>query len=378
MKKFIYTILVFCIFPFLLFSQAGKYDVRFHKDNYDCQNKILYVDIEVKALNPGTAFNMSEQNFRFSYNRDVVDPIETNSVTIVQELEISDIVMVDGTTSFYSPHNLNGSLDTILSYNVVLAGGDGFPIDDARWYEVGRMAFKIKPNATGCLELIWHTHAPEDFPPTFIGEKFTGILYEVEEGSYDQLLECDLDCTSLPVELVSFEGKNVDNKYIDLTWKTETESNNSHFEIQRKMGPDRWETLGKTNGNGTTTVPHNYLFPDENPIEGINYYRLKQVDFDNSSNYSEVIAVNFGERFEDALTVHPNPVLDELQIVFSNYEYEIQQVEVFDTAGKLMFAPTSLENSNTGLINVSALASGVYTLRVTIDDGIAVRKFVKY
>lgn len=117
---------------------------------------------------------------------------------------------------------------------------------------------------------------------------------------------------TVPVELISFSA-NVVNQSVMLNWRTATETNNAGFEIQRlkNLNEERlndWITIGFVNGNGTSTKMNNYSFIDQNPAEGKLYYRLKQIDFDGSFKYSNVIEIEFVTPNEFVLYQnYPNP-----------------------------------------------------------------------
>ncbi|MEO8588218.1 MAG: hypothetical protein ABI432_02530 [Flavobacteriales bacterium] len=110
--------------------------------------------------------------------------------------------------------------------------------------------------------------------------------------------------TPLPIELLSFSAMK-DGQGVLTSWATATELNNDHFEVQRSMNGSQWNTIGSVRGAGTTQSTHFYDMTDPEPAPGINYYRLKQVDVDGSSSYSEVEAVAFTEA--DEALIWPQP-----------------------------------------------------------------------
>lgn len=98
----------------------------------------------------------------------------------------------------------------------------------------------------------------------------------------------------IPVELISFTANQIDKKVL-LNWKTATETNNSHFEIERKFKNQDWEKLGFISGSGTITEYRDYFYEDDFsmlPYNGTVLYRLKQVDYNGTFEYSDVIAVD--------------------------------------------------------------------------------------
>ncbi len=96
----------------------------------------------------------------------------------------------------------------------------------------------------------------------------------------------------IPVELISFTA-DYNNGKIFLNWKTATEVNNKGFEIQKKINIEgnRWVPIGFVAGNGTTTQPNTYNFSHEQKISGCYLYRLKQIDFDGTFVFSQVVEV---------------------------------------------------------------------------------------
>lgn len=119
--------------------------------------------------------------------------------------------------------------------------------------------------------------------------------------------------TQIPVELTSFTANAVDGNVV-LNWTTATELNNSGFEIQKRnhtstsLSVTEWESIGFVNGNGTSTETHIYSFADQNPVAGKSYYRLKQIDFDGSFQYSNVIEFDLTSPMVFSLEQnYPNP-----------------------------------------------------------------------
>ncbi len=98
---------------------------------------------------------------------------------------------------------------------------------------------------------------------------------------------------ALPVELKYFEGKVVERNQVKLDWATASEQNNSHFIIQRRSASGEWLNIGRKEGHGTKLTETRYQHFDEEPFEGINYYRLKQVDFNGKHEYSSIISIKF-------------------------------------------------------------------------------------
>lgn len=128
------------------------------------------------------------------------------------------------------------------------------------------------------------------------------------QGSVD-FCSCTVSgCLSvLPIVLSEFVATQ-EADAVRLNWVTQSELNNDFFEVERlNFFNDSFDQIGYLPGNGTSTEVHQYSFFDYAPANGKNYYRLKQTDFDGTTSYSELAAVNF-EGEANNLSVHPNPV----------------------------------------------------------------------
>jgi len=110
-----------------------------------------------------------------------------------------------------------------------------------------------------------------------------------------------------PIELKNFTAELSGND-VFLNWTTSTETNNSGFEILRTTKENDWNKIGFVPGHGTTTEPQFYSYVDESLHSGRYQYRLKQIDFDGSFEYSKIIEVEIGSPTIFSLEQnYPNP-----------------------------------------------------------------------
>lgn len=142
----------------------------------------------------------------------------------------------------------------------------------------------------------------------------------------------------LPVVLTAFSGRN-ENGFNKIKWSTASELNNDYFELQRSGNGETFTTIGILQGKGTTSALSNYLYDDEAPLVGNNYYRLKQVDFNGAFEYSRIILVtNDSEDAVFNISVFPNPLAEgtllNIRSIKDN-EYEAQVV-VRDMTGRVL------------------------------------------
>ena len=197
------------------------------------------------------------------------------------------------------------------------------------------------------------------------------------------------DTTITPVELVSFNGKYNGSK-VELTWETATEINNYGFDIQRRktgwlagegITQTEWEKIGFVKGNGTTTKQNSYLFIDNNVETCKYYYRLKQIDYDGSFEYSNEIEVDINFPSEFSLSQNfPNPFNPETNINYSIPEETNVTIKLYDVIGrevKVLVNERKQPGKYTIKFKGGEISSGVYFYRLTTISGYtAVKKLI--
>ncbi|MFN8115455.1 MAG: T9SS type A sorting domain-containing protein [Bacteroidia bacterium] len=161
----------------------------------------------------------------------------------------------------------------------------------------------------------------------------------------------------LPIELLYFTANPVEKK-VNLDWATASETNNSHFEIERSADGVNFEYVASINayGDGNSVTKQTYTSIDEKPYKGISYYRLKQVDKTGEFKYAPVVSVEFKDN--SYVNVFPNPAHSRIMIKASE-DYINASLKVINTLGVEVVANESLESFN-GLVDLSHLANGIY------------------
>ncbi len=188
----------------------------------------------------------------------------------------------------------------------------------------------------------------------------------------DDRIESDLTdfaLAALPVELVSFEGKKENNRNI-LQWETATEFNNDKFIIERSRDGIHFEALGDVLGSGTSTFSSSYEYIDNSPINGINYYRLKQVDFDGQYTKSHSVMIEN----KNTVTIHLYPT-----IVTHSVQVDLLADEAvatfFNTNGVMVFQQQIANGAN--LIDLSSIVSGAYYVAIQTPYETVTEKLIK-
>ena len=127
------------------------------------------------------------------------------------------------------------------------------------------------------------------------GSNYTGFPADPQIPSMQQ---------ALPVQWADFVAVAEGSRVL-MNWVTASEKDNALFQVERSANAATWETIGRVNGKGTTSVRQQYSFTDISPRQGVNYYRLRQVDVSGKSSLSRVRSVTVGSSTE--VLVGPNP-----------------------------------------------------------------------
>ncbi len=181
----------------------------------------------------------------------------------------------------------------------------------------------------------------------------------------------------LPVSLLSFTGEQINKQHL-LKWQTTNEINAQNFELQRSITGNDFKSLGSLQAVGQNgTSVNNYSFVDAQPLQGNNFYRLKQIDIDGKFIYSNIILLRV-LKDKAVLSVYPNPTADFLNIALIGQSTTANvQIEVYDMNGRKVNSATNKNGNSVVRINVSTLAKGFYTLFINDNGEISSIKFVK-
>ncbi len=184
------------------------------------------------------------------------------------------------------------------------------------------------------------------------------------------------DQVILPIKLAHFNGTNEGNQYSLLEWTTDIEVNNQYFDIERSLDGSHYTAIGRVAGAGNSVTPKEYQWRDSLPVKGVNYYRLKQVDLDGKSSYSNIVSVNIGAGPLTQVSVYPNPARDLVNIVVPQ-GVGIQEVGIYNSIGTEMKKYSGLSNGNNLQISVGSLSNGLYTLKIITNKGTEIIKLLK-
>jgi hypothetical protein len=187
----------------------------------------------------------------------------------------------------------------------------------------------------------------------------------------------EFDPAIIPVELTAFVA-SVNVNTVSLSWTTATEINNSGFSVEKSTDLNSFDQIGFVQGFGTTTEPKTYSYTDNSVTGGTYYYRLKQIDFNGSYEYSDVVEVELGIPAEYNLAQnYPNPFNPSTTIKFNLPEEGFISLKIYDVMGNEV-AVILNEEKSAGLhsmeFNALMLASGTYFYKLIAGDFVSVKK----
>ena len=170
----------------------------------------------------------------------------------------------------------------------------------------------------------------------------------------------------VPIRLLSFDGVKAVNRVI-LKWQTTSELDSKYFDVEFSENGNVWNSIGKVNAAGSSATERSYSLTHNSPVDGVNYYRLKQVDVNNNYSYSNIVAINFSIKGVSISAVYPNPFLSQLKIDISSDRNEVVRIQLSDNIGRvLQVFNSSIQKgvNKLSLDNLSGLAPGIYNVEV--------------
>lgn len=186
-----------------------------------------------------------------------------------------------------------------------------------------------------------------------------------------------IDCVILPSDVIGLKAVQRTNK-VDLTWSTNFEQNSSHFTVERSADGILFEPIGTLTAAGNSDHRSEYLFPDEQPIQGLNYYRVQAVDLDGETRPTNIVTAMYHPDLTTVMVV-PNPTRDRAEVILNSAYDGVLHVRILDGSGRLI----STFRTDNGVFRfelpIEKLEAGSYTVQLLTAKGepFARTRFVK-
>ncbi|MBN2413899.1 T9SS type A sorting domain-containing protein [candidate division KSB1 bacterium] len=258
-----------------------------------------------------------------SQNYDIIAP------AMISDL---DVTMSDNSAvlTWTAPGD-NGTTGGPADYYILkYSSGNPLPIPDYWWMNTASAQGLPEPAEPGTIQ----SFTVEGLVKERI---YYFVMRSVDEAGNESPLSSIANGTTTPVELAGFTAAQ-QNRFVNLYWTTESETNNLGFAVERKFADeDTWTELTFIKGNGTTTLKNSYSYQDEPQYVGKTSYRLKQIDTDGTFTYSREISLNINapDRFI-LLQNYPNPFNPDTMIEFEIPDNVSGQMEliIYDLLGR--------------------------------------------
>jgi len=169
--------------------------------------------------------------------------------------------------------------------------------------------------------------------------------------------------TPLPIELLNFSAIPINNNYVEINWQTAAEINNDYFTIERSNNGFDWEEIIIIGGAGNSSSLLSYSAIDNDPINGISYYRLNQTDFNGQFEYSNIRSVKIEKPLSTKIEIYPNPTNNKITIIGN--ASELEQINIFNTLGQDISNFTTITEAKEEkfVIDLSNLTNGIYYIK---------------
>ncbi len=336
----------------------------------DIGNNISLVDICSTSDNGGTITNNSNGTYTYSPPSPTFIGTDTFCYTITDSNGNTDEAIVSVTY---------GDIKFVADITYTCDADEG----------TYTLILTIQGSSTYLVEVMFpETQTPMTMQQGVIGlgpfsinhPNYSVKITQVNTGGSITIDGVVIDCITLPIELVTFEGEVKENGNL-LKWVTASEFNNDFYDLQRSLEGTYFETIYTTDGAGTTSSTTTYDYTDRLAPNGISYYRLQQTDFDGSSTTSKVIALRRGERDGgfDIISVTPLGDYQHTAIGFEVPKEGKVEVKIFDVSARLVHSSSMnvIEGFNTLQINTSHFSHGVYLLQLQHGDTMRTVKILK-
>ncbi|WP_254411177.1 T9SS type A sorting domain-containing protein [Dyadobacter diqingensis] len=273
--------------------------------------------------------------------------------------DIATVTVVDNCVIDTKVVNLCCPLFPVIICNTVGAAGH----DASTTYTVGTLSATdmlqgaISIDANGCA--VWSPATK----PTAVVHTFIAACNGAVCDTTFITINPPFDPCPMPVTLISFTATKMDNAAVNLDWITSSEVNSREFQVEKSVDAKNWAILQTVPAANESKTNRNYRGLDQTPFSGMNYYRLKMIDLDDSFAYSRIQSIDAGETITTSL--FPNPVSGTLNIRASQWD-KVQRVDLINLAGVSVYQSGG---GSPSVINVKGFPAGLYLVRLTYTDG---------
>lgn len=351
---------------------VGKTHMKFYTPtNPPTYNAGLYGDRDLRLISYDfSAFGINETNISrivgfgqvlSGASDQAFVAYNASSVTVLQSISGTVFEDPDGGDPSGSGYTGGASISLLNASNAVIAS----KTTDANGY------YSFPNIAPGDYKI--RLSVPSGYNLTGSSNGNAGSVIPVTVTNSPAIVNFGLGNTATPVTLMSFAVHKKQHTAL-LVWATASEQDSKGFEVERSADGRSWSAIGfvaSLSENGKSTLKLEYSYTDNNPLNGRNYYRLKQTDHNGTYAYSNVEMISLDKL--KAIDIYPNPATDKISIAGLDRE---ASVSVYDVSGKLLL---QLKADNPVVqVSLSSLDLGMYYVRIVDQEGsTSVHKIMK-
>ncbi len=205
----------------------------------------------------------------------------------------------------------------------------------------------------------------------------SGIYTVTRNGAndYSPFTIFSLPAVALPVEWLAFSA-TPKAKTVELDWTTAWEENNKHFVVEHSTDAKQFQSIGTLSGQNTSDIAHDYKFVHTSPALGLNYYRIKQVDYSDEYSYSKILSVNFNPTNGSyRFSFYPNPTQQFLLLAGPLDPSSPAQLKLLNALGQEVVLFRDIQANSP--IDIGQLTPGAYTGILEVGKAIHSIPFIK-
>lgn len=177
----------------------------------------------------------------------------------------------------------------------------------------------------------------------------------------------------LPIVLIDFQAKPLE-KEVNVSWKTSAELNSDYFNVEKSLDGINWTVISTIKGAGNSESISEYGIVDANPVNGLQYYRLKQVDFNGQFEYSTIVPVKFSG-LADKINIFPSPATTTLNVSLNNQDNSDVSVNIYNALGQVVMSINGTQSTFT--FDIAELKAGIYVVEVVCNGELTQSKLIK-
>ena len=182
----------------------------------------------------------------------------------------------------------------------------------------------------------------------------------------------------LPITLIDFSATAVNDEVL-VNWATASETNNDYFVVEASADAVIFNEVGRVKGAGNSNAILNYSLIDAQPLQGISYYRLKQVDFNGAFTYSDVQVINRPTLWQNEVVVSPNPVTEVASLLIDPLVYAKPSIDLRDIQGRVVksFGPVEVRAFEQTKLNMQDVPAGMYFVYVQENGRVVTSRIIR-